>query len=127
MRCAAFAPTRGSMASCAASAVLRLTIPVIGAAATWVESAAMAALEIVAMRITDRTMRWDFRMVFFSFGLLFFLELIDDAFRCFRLFPTRGPLILCISWNWLSPLAPPPFGGPVVRSNGQRAEMRKSL
>jgi hypothetical protein len=29
----------------------------------------MAALEMVAMRITDRTMRWDFRMVFFSFWL----------------------------------------------------------
>src|SRR3954451_21202667 len=69
MRCAALAPTRGSMASCAASAVFRLTIPVIGVAATAAESAAMAALEMVAMRMTDRTMRWDFRMVFFSFWL----------------------------------------------------------
>jgi hypothetical protein len=41
---------------------------VIGVAATGAESAAMAALEMVAMRITDRTMRWDFRMVCSPFG-----------------------------------------------------------
>src|SRR3954465_6925919 len=89
IRCAALAPTRGSMASCAASAVLRLTRPVAAGADTGWESAAMAALEMVAMRITDRTMRWDFRMVCSPFCLLFFRRLIDDAFQFLAVSHTR--------------------------------------
>src|SRR5437763_2908851 len=117
MRCAAFAPTRGSIASCAASAVLGLTIPVIGAA-TGCESAAMAAPEMVAMRITDRTMRWDFRMVFFSLIVGgFFVPLIHDTFRFLAVSHTRtvDPLH---QLDFALSVSTTSFRGPVVRSNG---------
>src|ERR1700730_14946956 len=76
MRWAAFIPTRGNSASCAASAVLMLTTP-SGVAPDGV-SAAKAAAPTVAMKNAMRKMGRDFRMVFF---LLSFLGVV--SFGCF--------------------------------------------
>src|SRR5581483_9390391 len=126
MRCAAFAPTRGSSESCATLAVLMFTTPVAPGVAC--VSAANAAAPSEAIRIRDMRMGRDFRMVLFllSFGCYGLL-----LFGCFdRLaLPTRGPSISILSCHVdaCSGFQPPPFARSRVQSGRQVAREWNSL